>query len=362
MVASRGGSLVMTLLVCAAGAVHVIAAEPPAETKRQRIEKLTDEIAKLHAAGKLEPALKKAEELVKTSPRDGRAHYGLAGLLSRLGRADDALTALERAVKLHDVHPELMRRDDDFQSLRDRPRFAELVAAAEADLRRQQGQAKAVWTVTLPREFDPWRPAPLIVALHGYGGRADAMAKLWTAAAESYGAILVTPEGQVAAQNAHAWGGAGEAQRSVLSAAGDTRRRFRIDPKRTVLTGFSQGGTMTWEIALSTPRSFAAIIPIAGPFNSQASETFKSNKLVGLRVCAIVGGADRNETVSSMRLASSMFERAGAKVDLRLFKGVGHDMPPEPDLVLLDALAFVWPSAETKDTPTTYPTGHRRGP
>lgn len=216
--------------------------------------------------------------------------------------------------------------------------------------------------MTLPREFDPWRPAPLIVALHGYGGRADAMAKLWTAAADAYGAILVTPEGQVAAQNAHAWGGAGEAQRSALSAAGDTRRRFRVDPKRTVLTGFSQGGTMTWDIALSSPRSFAAIIPIAGPFNSQASETFKSNKLVGLRVCAIVGTADRNETVSSMRLASSMFERAGAKVDLRLFKGVGHEMPPEPDIVLRDALEFVWADAATRGKPADAPPTTRRAP
>lgn len=52
---------------------------------------------------------------------------------------------------------------------------------------------------------------------------------------------------------------------AVLSALLDEIvARYRVDPDRIHVTGFSMGGYGTWELALHTPRRFASVVPICG--------------------------------------------------------------------------------------------------
>lgn len=46
----------------------------------------------------------------------------------------------------------------------------------------------------------------------------------------------------------------------------DATRRFAIDPQRIMLSGFSAGGMVTWEVACKRPDLFAGFAPIAGTF------------------------------------------------------------------------------------------------
>jgi hypothetical protein len=54
--------------------------------------------------------------------------FNAACFEARLGRTDDALAHLERAIAVDEGIKELIRSDDDLDSLRDDPRFDELVA------------------------------------------------------------------------------------------------------------------------------------------------------------------------------------------------------------------------------------------
>jgi hypothetical protein len=58
------------------------------------------------------------------------------------------------------------------------------------------------------------------------------------------------------------WRYAGE--QDVFEALADVRRRFRIDPDRVHLRGFSMGGHGTWHIGLQYPGLWAAMSPGAG--------------------------------------------------------------------------------------------------
>ncbi|WP_417671619.1 alpha/beta hydrolase family esterase [Roseibium sp.] len=46
----------------------------------------------------------------------------------------------------------------------------------------------------------------------------------------------------------------------------DAEKRHGVDPVRTLLTGFSSGGFMTWYLACENPGRFAGYAPIAGAF------------------------------------------------------------------------------------------------
>lgn len=54
----------------------------------------------------------------------------------------------------------------------------------------------------------------------------------------------------------------------------DERTRWKIDPERIYLTGFSMGGFGTWETAIRYPDRFAAIAPVAGGCRETGPERF----------------------------------------------------------------------------------------
>ncbi len=57
-------------------------------------------------------------------PDDWAANYNYACLLSLVGKRDEALDKLRKAIEAHHEAAELARDESDFDSIRDDPRFA----------------------------------------------------------------------------------------------------------------------------------------------------------------------------------------------------------------------------------------------
>jgi len=83
--------------------------------------------ANLRDKGQLRDSLKLDQKLVELRPSDPKARYVLACLYSVLGQRDLAVQCLKRAVELgwHDFTA--MAHEADLSSLREDPRFAELL-------------------------------------------------------------------------------------------------------------------------------------------------------------------------------------------------------------------------------------------
>ncbi|MGD9497610.1 MAG: prolyl oligopeptidase family serine peptidase [Armatimonadota bacterium] len=117
--------------------------------------------------------------------------------------------------------------------------------------------------VHIPRDYDPARPWPLIVFLHGYVPTISVLDP-WVlsdevcAVAERAGCLLVLP---YARRNTD-FQGVGEVD--VFRVIEEMCGRFRIDPARIHLSGVSMGGMGTWTIALRNPGVFASVTPISG--------------------------------------------------------------------------------------------------
>ncbi len=148
----------------------------------------------------------------------------------------------------------------------------------------QHGGLTRWYRVHVPATYDPARPAPLLVVLHGGGGSMDYMADDnrfgLVSAAEKEGAVVVfpngysrLPSGHFATWNAGACCGAARDQRVddvdfIRRVVAQLGRQLNIDPRRIHATGMSNGAMMAYRLACEMPEVFTRIAAVAGTDNT----------------------------------------------------------------------------------------------
>jgi tetratricopeptide (TPR) repeat protein len=75
-----------------------------------------------------EKALSKQLVVVEKQPNNPVAHFNVGCFAARSGHADQAIEALQQAVEINPRIKELIATDEDLDSIREDPRFAELTA------------------------------------------------------------------------------------------------------------------------------------------------------------------------------------------------------------------------------------------
>lgn len=254
--------------------------------------------------------------------------------------ATDLVSALERAVDL----PDPAARAQAAKTLAARPdaTVERLVAAMGAFGRfgpepagethtkvpLWDGKAAVETTVhvRVPPGYDPSRPSPLLLALHGAGGDGSAETARWGETADATGMLVVAPTDPGSASG---YGYTAAERTTALSALRWARRRFNVDENRIVCTGISRGGHLVWDLALRHPDTFAAIAPmIGGPRLANAKGENNLRFIENLRrmpIRDLQGARDDALLLANLELAFSRLTELGA-TDARLVvqEGLAH--------------------------------------
>lgn len=128
------------------------------------------------------------------------------------------------------------------------------------------------YRIHLP-ERDGNKPIGAIFFAHGWRGTADGVMdnKSLIALADELGVAIVAPQSkgedwQLPGRPRHT-GNTGEEEFSYYERLVDeVVKRFSIDRRRLLMSGFSAGGMMTWNLACHEGGLFAGFAPIAGTF------------------------------------------------------------------------------------------------
>jgi polyhydroxybutyrate depolymerase len=125
------------------------------------------------------------------------------------------------------------------------------------------------YLVRPPAGWDGKSPLPTAVFFHGYHGSAPDVMKdegLGRTLSD-LGVMLVAPNGNDTTWNFPGLQQGGRNDFAFVNAVlDDVEKRFPVDRRRLFATGFSVGGSMTWNIACQMGGRFAAYAPIAGAF------------------------------------------------------------------------------------------------
>jgi len=193
---------------------------------------------------------RKMAELI---PRAPEPHYNLACSHARLGRKDEALTELEKAVGLGFEDATLIEKDNDLASLREEPRYRELLAkvrtegeahvekGAEIDGVRTVEGAPAEglrFRVRMSPSATKDKPQRLILWMHPAGGSMDSVVELLAPRFAEHGFALVV----FTRKDYQLWNASDVAR---LSPTLDALAAIAgLSDDRPILMGFSAGGQM----------------------------------------------------------------------------------------------------------------------
>ena len=190
------------------------------------------------------------------------------------------------------------------------------------------------YTVYTPRNYDPARKYPLILALHEEDSNHIAELKHVFAVPQRFGEsslsnLMTLPtlpdvDFIVACPFARGnMGYQGVAEQDVYDTLADVQRRYKIDEDRIYLTGSSTGGGAALWMGLTRPDLWAAVAPVcAAPI--PGSEELAGNAL-NIPVRLFHGDQDPLVPVAGSRQWQKRFLDLGVNVEYIEYPGVRHN-------------------------------------
>lgn len=114
--------------------------------------------------------------------------------------------------------------------------------------------------------------APLVMVLHGYGGKAKGYMPEMMTAADKHGFAVCYPQGAKDKNGKNCWNVGYPFQKGlqtddidfICDLAKHLQKEYGFKKSNTFLTGMSNGGEMCYIMAMTHPEAFSAYAPIAG--------------------------------------------------------------------------------------------------
>src|SRR5829696_4802659 len=145
----------------------------------------------------------------------------------------------------------------------------------------------------VPPSPDRGKPMPVVIVLHGGGGNAEAMAETsgFTAKADEERFVVIYPNGSgrlkdrlLTWNSGNCCGYAHENNVDDVSfiraLIGQVRQELNVDDRRIFVTGFSNGGMMSYRLACELSDTIAAVAPVAGALNYEKCDPVRPVSLV----------------------------------------------------------------------------------
>lgn len=267
--------------------------------------------------------------------------FNIACSYSLMGDKKEALKWLSQAV---DLGMYSFDGDEDMDNIRGTKEYRKILARADRLLAEIRGKITEP-VVALPEGYDPSRPHPLLVAMHGFGGEPQNFSRAFARTCGRKGYVLCCPYGPVIMGKAAFHWGDGEqdglAEKRVIESVNLMRSKYNIDTSRIVLAGFSQGGYMAYLLGLKHPGLFRGAVPIAGRYDTLLNRYLGQASGDGIKYYILIGELEPEGRRQSNLEAMGRLMSAGISASLNAYSGVGHAFPGDPDFELGRALEWI---------------------
>jgi phospholipase/carboxylesterase len=173
----------------------------------------------------------------------------------------------------------------------------------------------------------------MVIAVHGLGDRPEQFVNLLGGL--PFPARIIAPRAPIPWRKGHAWfdyyGGDDAARAHGLALAADVLAEFieqvadaRPTKGRPLLTGFSQGGMLSFAVATRRPELIAGAVPLAGKLERSMFPAAGPAKGPAVPIRAFHGDQDRVVLAADAQATVAALRAAGRDATLELLPGLGH--------------------------------------
>ncbi|NMH89087.1 alpha/beta hydrolase family esterase [Flavivirga algicola] len=176
--------------------------------------------------------------------------------------------------------------------------------------------------IYIPSSYTIEKPAPLLLLIHGYSEPAGWILEYtkFQPLAEKYGFIIACPEGKINRAKVPAWDFSSTNEKGEIkdvdyinSFMDKLINDYSIDKKRIYITGFSQGGYMSFIAGCHLNNRIAAIAPVSGAM--PVSSLFKCAPVHSTPAIVINGDNDNAVPYNGNRFGKSVKESLNFWID-----------------------------------------------
>lgn len=181
---------------------------------------------------------------------------------------------------------------------------------------------------------EPDAKLPLVIAVHGLGASPESILELYDGLGVPV--RLVAPRAPDAWQVGHSWYPIDQPERApqvvrqraqLLVSLMSFVRKQRPTVGLPIVTGFSQGGVLSFALAAYHPQRIAAALPLAGMLSPSLTGFRKAPP--GFRVTALHGKIDGRIRFAQAEQTVARLREVGTEATLTGFEGIDHEVSPE---------------------------------
>ncbi|MFY9609623.1 MAG: prolyl oligopeptidase family serine peptidase [Blastocatellia bacterium] len=207
----------------------------------------------------------------------------------------------------------------------------------EAKTFKSAGGVTLPYRLFVPKNYNAKKGYPLVLWLHGFGGRGTDNLMQMSYNNGSGAAAWVKAEIQaknpcivIAPQGPGLWSALWLS--GVYELIESLQKTFSIEANRLYVAGWSAGGMGTWALVAEHPDNFAAAVPL-----SSSGDVRNAPKLTKLPIWAFHGDKDPEVNVAGSRRMVEAIKQAGGHPKYTEYAGAGHTIVQqvfsEPDLM-----------------------------
>lgn len=312
-------------------------------TDRMDFFRRSEVMMAFYAEGKYLDALNVTEQLAVEFPNEAATtSFWRVCLLSRVGKTDEALKAMSRAMDQMMWWSEAqLRADEDLAPLQGLPAFESMVTECQTRQAVAQKNSKPDELIRVPAKDSPY---PLLIALHGRTSSPDRDFRYWETLTQMGWMLSMPQSSQLGSPNSFVWDDADRAREEIAAQYKQLLEKYSIDHERVVLAGFSQGAGVAIQVCLSgliPARGFLAVVPGRNAIAGFHELLALKHDLHGY---LIAGGRDpRYEMFTQIH---ALLNQNGIPCELEDHPEMGHAFPQNFERSIAKAIDFIFKEHE----------------
>ncbi|MEW4488459.1 hypothetical protein AB1L42_10285 [Thalassoglobus sp. JC818] len=261
--------------------------------------------------------------------------YNLACYYSLAGNVEASVYWLLEAAEKEGVDADWTNDDPDLTLVRSDPRWSKLQRYLSQYGEYWKTSGLTEYSLILPSNYQPTEPIPILIGLHGMGGRAKNFVntgyqgladEMQIAILGISGPIPLGPSSFVWTEDPQ------QDEARIRKALEKVSPKLKAAPGQLVLFGFSQGAMVAAEIAARHPEDFSgALIMSPGGNNDPATLSLHPKANHTQQGYVVTCGAEEMlGNIAITRFYAQDLKRLGARVEAIEYPGMSeHQFPPD---------------------------------